>query len=178
VIAYRSVATVGDIRQTQSAGPVLSGLFAVHGQWAEISSSLEGHFLEQVAPGAFTRSLRERKPKVLLNHGTDALGKTPIGRILNIEETREGMAYEAELFSLPPHIIDGLKAGEYGASFRFETMRDEFVTMPGRSAHNPKGLPERTLVEAVLHEFGPCTFGAYSGATAKARSLTDLFARP
>ncbi|HMF61353.1 MAG TPA: hypothetical protein VK595_13325, partial [Vicinamibacterales bacterium] len=40
---------------------------------------------------------------------------------------------------------------------------------------NPHGLPERTVKEAQLMEFGPVTFPAYAGATAGVRSLTDDF---
>ena len=36
-----------------------------------------------------------------------------------------------------------------------------------RSAHNPKGLPERTILEARVYEFGPVNFPAYSDATSQ-----------
>jgi hypothetical protein len=113
---------------------------------------------------------------VLLNHGNDALGKTPIGKVQELREDDEGAFYEVELFrGLPDHVVEGLKAGEYGASFRFETIREDFVQRPERSDDNPDGLPERTLTEVRLHEFGPVTFPAYEGATAQAamRSITD-----
>jgi hypothetical protein len=54
-------------------------------------------------------------------------------------------------------------------------VREEFVDEVEASAHNPKGLPERTLQELRLHEFGPVTFPAYETATAEVRSLTDSF---
>jgi phage head maturation protease len=39
---------------------------------------------------------------------------------------------------------------------------------PGKSDYNPDGLPEITILEARLIEFGPVTFPAYAGATARA----------
>ena len=55
-------------------------------------------------------------------------------------------------------------------------------TGPPRSRdHNPKGLPERTILEATLPEFGPVTFPAYASADARARmemrsvSMTDEY---
>jgi hypothetical protein len=54
-------------------------------------------------------------------------------------------------------------------------MREELVMDPGSSDYNPHGLPERTLTELRVPEFGPCVFPAYESATAGVRSvsLTD-----
>jgi hypothetical protein len=71
--------------------------------------------------------------------------------------------------------MDGLRAGQYGASFRFSVVREEINESPERSDHNPDGLPERTVKEAKVAEFGPVTFPAYGGATAGVRSITDEF---
>jgi hypothetical protein len=68
-----------------------------------------------------------------------------------------------------------LKAGLYGASHRFSVLREEVIDQPDPSESNPHGLPERTVKEARLMEFGPVTFPAYAGATAGVRSLTDDF---
>ena len=68
--------------------------------------------------------------------------------------------------------MPGLRAGAYGASFRFKTVRDSIDQAPRVSDYNPLGLPERTIREAQVFEFGPVTFGAYQGATAGARART------
>jgi Caudovirus prohead serine protease len=54
-------------------------------------------------------------------------------------------------------------------------VQEEFDPKPARSAHNPEAIPERTLKEVRLVEFGPVTFPAYAGATASLRSLNDEF---
>ena len=54
-------------------------------------------------------------------------------------------------------------------------MRTDEDDRPERSEYNPLGLKERTIKESRLHEFGPVTFGAYDGATAGMRSMTDEF---
>jgi HK97 family phage prohead protease len=173
---FRAMAPAGEVREKQDGKLVLSGHFARFNEWTEIDSVFEGHFLERVAPGAFARTIASGKPKVLLNHGNDTLGKTPIGKVAELREDDEGAYYEVELFrGLPEHVVDGLKEGEYGASFRFSALVDERDERPARSDHNPEALPERTLTEVRLHEFGPVTFPAYEGATAQAamRSITD-----
>ena len=47
---------------------------------------------------------------------------------------------------------------------------DDFNPKAARSAYNPQGLPERTVREVHMQEFGPVTFPAYAGATAGMRS--------
>jgi hypothetical protein len=54
-------------------------------------------------------------------------------------------------------------------------VRENLDQAPRASAYNPNGLPERTITEARVLEFGPVTFGAYDAATAGVRSLTDRF---
>jgi hypothetical protein len=58
---------------------------------------------------------------------------------------------------------------------RFEAIRQQWDDHPAASEHNPDGLPERTITEARVPEFGPVTFPAYADATAGVRSLTDRF---
>jgi hypothetical protein len=60
-----------------------------------------------------------------------------------------------------------------GSSFRFKVVRDSFDRKPVRSDYNPKRLPERTIQELRMQEFGPVTFPAYAGAKAGLRSITD-----
>ncbi len=156
--------------------PKLTGHFSVFDTWTTIRSSWEGTFLERVAPGAFTKTFAERTPKVLLEHGQDPMvGNKPIGIATVLREDSTGAYYEADLFDLPKLIMDGLRALAYDASFRFSVLKEHFVERPKRSEYNPEGLPERTIQEASVAEFGPVTFGAYPDATAAVRSLTDRF---
>ena len=63
----------------------------------------------------------------------------------------------------------------YGSSFRFRVVKEDFVKRPARSADNPDAIPERTIREVEVYEFGPVTFPAYIGATAGVRSMTDRY---
>lgn len=69
-------------------------------------------------------------------------------------------------------LIPALEAGALGASFRFRVVREDVIDNP-KKVSNADGLPERTILEAKVAEFGPVTFPAYAGATAGVRSLTD-----
>ena len=122
-------------------GPVLFGHFARFNEWTEINSMWEGRFMERFVPGAFKKTLREGRDRlrVLFQHGHDPeVGDKPIASISDVREDDEGAYYEAGLFDgLPPLIMDGLRAGQYGASFRFSVMREEIVEDPEASEAQP-----------------------------------------
>lgn len=159
--------------------PVLFGHFARFDEWTEIDSYFEGHFLERIAPGAFKKTFKERADQIrlLFQHGRDPeLRDRPIGEPEELREDPEGAYHESRLFDgMPELVLEGLRAGQYGQSFRMEIMREEFVEEPGTSDHNPKGLPERSIKEIRLFEYGPVTFPAYANTTPGLRSLTDDF---
>lgn len=167
------------------AGDTLTGHFAVFDEWTKIDSTFEGRFLERIAPGAFAKTFAENRDavKVLFNHGNDpTMGDQILGAIDTLEEDERGARYDVPLFDgIPPLILGGLRQKAYGASFRFRVIpgKDDWNDTPERSESNPDGLPERTVREVQLFEFGPVTFPAYANATAGVRcvSLTDSWMR-
>lgn len=180
---YRAdFATEIHLRDDDGGGrPMMEGHFARFDEWTEINSTFEGHFMERVRPGAMKKTLAEGRDKmrVLFQHGKDILGQQILGEIRELEEDEQGARYDVELFDgLPPLLLNGLRAGQYGSSHRFAILKEEFVRKPGESEHNPKGLPERSLTEIRVREFGPVTFPAYAGATAGIRSITDEIKLP
>jgi HK97 family phage prohead protease len=159
---------------------LLRVLFSPVNEWTEINSMWEGRFMERFAPGAWKKTIREQANRVrsLFQHGADPqVGDKPLGPIRNLVEGEQGGYGEVALLdtSYNRDLLPGLKDGLYGASHRFSVMREEEVSTPEPSDHNPNGLPERTIKEAQLFEFGPVTFPAYAGATAGMRSMTDDF---
>jgi HK97 family phage major capsid protein/HK97 family phage prohead protease len=168
------------VRQDGETMPTLAGHFAVFDQWTEINSIFEGNFMERFAPGSFKKTFRENRDqmRVLFQHGHDpSIGDKVLGPIRTLKEDEVGANYAVPMLdtSYNRDLIPGLEAGLYGSSMRFRVMKEEFVSKPKRSKTNPDGLPERTVQEAQVREFGPVTFPAYAGATAGLRSLTDEF---
>ncbi len=160
--------------------PTLAGHFAVFNEWVEIDSIFEGHFMERLAPGCLEKTMRENRERIrcLFEHGQDpSIGNKVMGPIAQLEEDETGGAFEVTLLdtSYTRDLLPGLEAGLYGCSFRFQILKEEFIARPARSTHNPQGIPERTLTEIKVKEFGPVTFPAYAGASAGVRSLTDEF---
>lgn len=172
-----------EMRAAEAGGmPTMFGHFAVFNRWTEIDSIWEGKFMERIAPGAFKKTFRENRSamRVLFQHGMDfSIGDKPIASIRALDEDDNGAFYEAPLIDaryVRDDILPGLEAGVYGASFRFSVMKEQWLDEPKSSENNPKGLPERTIQEARVAEFGPVTFPAYPDATAGVRSLTDMYA--
>lgn len=162
-------------------GRTLFGHFAVFNRWTEIDSWYEGRFLERIAPGSFASTMTERRDqiKVLYDHGYDPqLGNKPLGPIQELSEDRTGAYYEVPLIETAYNdefVIPAAKAGLLGSSFRFKVTAEEWVEPKKASKSNPGKLPERTITEVDLYEFGPVTFPAYAEATAGVRSGTDDF---
>ena len=169
-----------ELRQDGDGMPTLTGHLAVFDEWAEINSMAEGHFLERISPGAFTKTIKENLPRMrcLFNHGKDPVfAEKPLGPITSLTPDDRGLAYEVELLdtSYNRDLVQMLRANPpvLGSSFRFAVTRETFNRKADKSQHNPRGLPERTVQEVRMSEFGPVTFPAYAGTGAGLRSVTD-----
>lgn len=174
----RAILPGARLRSNQDGSRTLHGHFAKFNEWTEIKSMQEGHFMERIAPGAFTKTFRENRGniKVLFDHGHDpSIGNKPLGPIRDLKQDGEGAYYEVDMLdtSYNRDLIPALEAGLLGASFRFRVTREDFNRDAEESDWNPNGIPERTIREASVAEFGPVTFPAYAGATAGVRSMTD-----
>lgn len=175
----RAVFPGAEVRDATDGGDTLFGHFAKFNEWTRIDSVFEGTFMERIAPGSFAKTFDEGRSRITLNHGHDPdLGDKPIAAPEILREDAEGAYYEAKLLEgVPPLVVSGLRAGQYGASFRFRVTREDLERKTKASDHNPDALPERTIREVELFEFGPVTYPAYAGATAGVRSLTDDYYR-
>jgi len=164
--------------EEETAMPTMFGNLAVFDQWALIDSKFEGTFMERLAHGAFAKTIAENRiaMRVTFNHGKDpSIGDKVLGLPEVLREEETGVYYEVPLFETEYNreLLPGLRAGAYGSSFRFRVNKEDFKQSPGKSAYNPDGLPERTIRDVSMSEFGPVTFPAYAGASTGVRSLTD-----
>lgn len=163
---------VVNLREDDSVSPVgtLYGYFARFNEPTEINNPVEGHFIERIAPGAFTKTLQERGRSipVLFHHGLDpAIGMRPLGVPSVVRQEDTGVYAEVPLddTSYNRDLAASLRSGALGQSFRFRpiTARDTWTKAAD-------GMPEVTRGEVVLREFGPTPIPAYSGASAAIRS--------
>ena len=128
-------------------------------------------FIERIAPGAFTRSLRSRNEiKLFVNHDTSRVLASKRAGTLRLSESDRGLEVEADL----PDTTDGrdmavlLKRGD------IDSMSFGFSVPKGGDAWSDDGQ-ERTLREVRLHEVSIVTgWPAYEATAATVRSLDGL----
>lgn len=178
-VEFRSTGELGD-------GRTLEGYGAVFGQLAEISS-WEGDFLEEIAQGAFRKTLKARTPVLQFDHGRDMrTGSVPIGSIAALAEDDEGLFVSARMYDndVVEPIRQAIAGGSItGMSIRFQVSKETWTDATGAAVKagelgdllwNPgdRGPLKRTITEInPLYELGPVVFPAYDSTSVGVRSL-------
>lgn len=149
----------------------LEGLVTPFNDVTTIGDVRKGGFREQIAPGAFTKTLQERDVVLLFNHNTDM----PLARVsagnLSLSQQRDGLHATAQPVetSYGKDLRALAEAGVVkGMSFGFEVVKDAWTDDEGRAASPATGT-NRTVQEVRLHEVSAVTFPAYENTQFSAR---------
>lgn len=157
-----------ELRAKANGGAVLEGYAAVFNR---LSGNLGG-FVEEVAPGAFTKTIKEQDVRGLFNHKREALlGRTRSGT-LRLAEDSLGLHYEIDMpdTALARDVKVLAERGDLtGSSFAFRVMGPE----GDEWGLTDDDFPKRTLKEVRLFDVGPVTFPAYT-ATEEADTAVAL----
>jgi len=128
-----------------------------------------GGFVEQIAPGAFAKSLLNADVRALWNHDSNiVLGRNKSGTLTLLEDS-EGLYYEVD----PPDTqlirdmcISPIERGDVSqCSFGFYTIADRWDDIDGQVV--------RTLLEVELLDVSPVTYPAYNSTDVAMRSMQD-----
>lgn len=162
--------------EQQNDGLTLEGHAAVFGVRTVIDS-WEGRFTEELAPGSFRKTFRERTPVLQFDHGRHPLvGSIPIGKIKRAEEDDIGAWVNARLHDnwLTQPVRDAiLEESITGMSFRMSVVREEWRDDDGKLITDDNRLlamiwddttdaPFRTIKEVRVPELGPVVFPQYT----------------
>lgn len=153
-----------------------------------VIDSWEGRFTEEIAPGAFKKTFRERTPVLQFDHGHHPLlGSIPIGAIKQAREDDLGAFVSARLHDnwLVQPVRDAIEEGSInGMSFRFAVVKEEWRDEEGKLIRDDEALinllwadtdaPFRTLRELRVPELGPVVFPAYDETDVGVRSRTVI----
>lgn len=176
---------VRDQDGTNGDGLTIEGHGAVFNSVTHIDS-WEGSFEEEILPGAFRKSLRERTPKMQFDHGQHPLlGSLPLGRWDVAEEDARGLHVVGRLADnwLVQPFRDAIRDESVtGMSFRFSVVRDQWFDRDGKKIPDAQvddllWMPgeraplRRKLVEVKVSEVGPVTWPAYDDTDVGVRSL-------
>lgn len=172
----RRVLALADMEVRVSAegeAPKITGYGAVFNSPSEVMSDMFGlPFREYVAPGAFTRTLKQGADvRALLNHDPNyVLGRSKSGT-LRLWEDSKGLGYEVS----PPDtqwardLLATMRRGDIDqSSFAFRTIKDRWGVGKDDAGNE---IDERWLLEAQLYDVSPVTYPAYPEATSDVRSL-------
>lgn len=130
-------------------------------------------WIEQIASGAFSESLKTRDVVGLWSHDTaQVLGNTKSGT-LRITDTEKELRFELDI----PNTNAGndawelIKRGDVdGVSFGMVVTKDKWST----EERDGKKIYKRTVLSAELYEISPVAFPAYPSNEVSARSLDEF----
>ncbi len=155
--------TALEVRASSDHWAVLEGHASVFGTEAVIW----GLWREEVAPGAFAKTIKEHEIYSFFNHDSNmVLGNTRAGTLI-LEEDEKGL----HTLIYPPDnewgrpVVDAIRRGDVtGMSIQFDVIKHEW--QKGADGE----LPKRTIREMRLYEAGPVTFPAFETTDISVRS--------
>lgn len=146
----------------------LDGYFAVFNQPYEVMPG----WIEEIAPGAFARTLREnRDVKVLWNHDTNIVLGSTENRTAYLAEDERGLHGPVEINEEDQDAKNAFarvaRGDVRGCSFGFDIRAME-------ESWDEDGTYRTRLTDVDLYEVSPCTFPAYGQTSITARNKEGL----
>lgn len=176
---------VSDIHvRSDGSGRVVEAYAAIFGERTEIMD-IDGHYMEQIGTGAFTRTLNKgpfRNP-VMFNHARTIEGAPnpvatmPIGVPEEVKTDEKGLFTVTRYLDNPlaDQVLDAIKNGAIRAQSFSGKFRKQFKSYPDGRGRTALPLIERTEIE--LREYGPAVFAAYEGAAILGTRQLTTFVR-
>lgn len=171
------LATAGiQIRSAEDASQRFSGYAAVFNTRAAIGNPLSWGFYEEIAPGAFSKTLQESDARMLVDHDSYYVVSRSSAGSLSLSEDGHGLVVDSALDEELSYVRDlkaNLRNGNItGMSFGFQVVKDEWGTEDVETKDGQTGQVEvRTIREIRLIEVSAVTFPAYTETEAELRSV-------
>lgn len=170
------------VRADEAGKPRFYGHAAVFNERTAIGNPLTWGFYEQVAPGAFTKTLSESDARFLVDHDSYYIVARASAGTLLLSQDARGLVVDATMDDSLSYVRDleaNLRNGNVsGMSFGFQVTKDDWTEEPARGADgnemvDPDGnavMAElRTIREVKLIEVSAVTFPAYEQTDAGLR---------
>ncbi|WP_329311702.1 HK97 family phage prohead protease [Streptomyces sp. NBC_01262] len=172
------VVRAADSGAGDAVGERFTGYAAVFNSRTAIGNPLRWGFYEEVAPGAFTKTLAEGDARMLIDHDSYYVVSRVSAGSLGLAEDATGLAVDSALDTELSYVGD-LKANVRngnitGMSFGFYVIKDDWTietveTSDGQSAE----VEVRRILEVRLIEVSAVTFPAYVDTEAELASVAS-----
>lgn len=172
-----SLATAGlQVRAADGGGPGFTGHAAVFNSRTAIGNPLTWGFYEEIADGAFTKTLSEGDARMLVDHDTRMVVSRVSAGSLRLSQDQFGLAVDADLdteLSYVSDLVANLRNKNVtGMSFGFQVVKDDWDMVDVETLDGDKAQAElRVIREVKLYEVSAVTFPAYEDTDAGLRSV-------
>lgn len=159
---------------SEDKAPRFTGHAAVFNSRTAIGNPLTWGFYEEIAAGAFTKTLSEGDARMLIDHDPYYVVARSSANTLRLSQDRMGLAVDADLDPSLSYVADltaNLRNGNItGMSFGFYVVKDAWETETVETSDGQSAEVEvRTILEAKLIEVSAVTFPAYEETDAGLR---------
>lgn len=160
----------------EASNSTFVGHAAVFNTRTAIGNPLTWGFYEEIAEGAFTKTLSEGDARMLVDHDSCMVVARVSAGTLKLSQDATGLAVEADLDPELSYVRDleaNLRNGNItGMSFGFYVVKDDWsVEEVELSDGNTAEIEVRTILEVRLLEVSAVTFPAYEETDAGLRAL-------
>ncbi|MET8826531.1 HK97 family phage prohead protease [Streptomyces sp. NPDC004610] len=163
-------------------GERFGGYASVFNSRTSIGNPLRWGFYEEVAPGAFTKTIGEGDARMLIDHDSYYVVSRVSAATLALAEDARGLAVDSALDPALSYVND-LKANVRnknitGMSFGFQVIKDDWQLIDVETKDGDSVQAElRTLREVRLFEVSAVTFPAYEDTEAGVRAVAAALVR-
>src|SRR5882757_7580597 len=162
--------------------PRFGGHAAVFNSRTAIGNPQTVGFFEEIAPGAFSKTIAEGDARMLVDHDSAHVVSRVSAGTLRLSQDQRGLAVESALdtnLSYVNDLVANLRNGNVtGMSFGFQVVKDEWSSEEARGADGTAHEVEvRVIREAKLVEVSAVTFPAYEATDAGIRESIDTALR-
>ncbi|MFF7200514.1 HK97 family phage prohead protease [Streptomyces sp. NPDC008141] len=160
----------------EGSPPGFEGHAAVFNSRTAIGNPLTWGFYEEIADGAFTKTLAEGDARFLVDHDTRLVVSRVSAQSLRLAQDAVGLAVDADLDQRLSYVADLIVNLENrnitGMSFGFRVVKDEWEPVEIETVSGDKAEAElRIIREVQLYEVSAVTFPAYEDTDAGLRSV-------
>ncbi|MGW6566448.1 HK97 family phage prohead protease [Streptomyces sp. NPDC054975] len=153
-----------------------AGHAAVFNSRTAIGNPLSWGFYEEIAPGAFTKTISEGDARMLVDHDTRMVVSRVSAGSLRLAQDQVGLAVDADLDARLSYVGDLIvnldNRNITGMSFGFRVVKDEWEPLPVETVDgNTVETELRIIREVQLFEVSAVTFPAYEDTDAGLRSV-------